>query len=85
MGCRPLSINSFFNRIIASVIRNLLIKILDRYLDKAQKGFRPGQMMHEHIWDVNDFFHACVKNKDPSWVLMIGFSAAFSSVSHVTC
>jgi endonuclease/exonuclease/phosphatase family metal-dependent hydrolase len=81
-GTRPLSIVDAINRIIASIFRVALERVVAKYVSEAQRGFIPGRQMLRNILEID--FQAqkiSIKYKKGA-IILFDFKAAFPSMNH---
>ena len=79
---RPLSIVDAINRIIASVLRISLERVVGPWISKYQQGFVLGRQLLRNVVDV-DFAAQKISLKFPRGaIILLDFRAAFPSIAH---
>nr|CAI5838983.1 unnamed protein product [Callosobruchus analis] len=81
---RPISIISIFAKIIEIILKNRLIKYLDKYslIHKQQFGFRKGLSTLDALYGIIKSIIDGFEHKEISALTMVDLSKAFDCVSH---
>ena len=56
---------------------------VDKYVDKAQKGFLVGKDSGDHICSINELFYAAVARRQSRILFLMDTAKAFDSIDHV--
>ena len=79
---RPLSVSNTYNRIIASIFKEILQEPLLSFLDRDQSGFWPNRSMEENLDYFNEAFYSALDKKEEYSLFLFDIAKAFDSVSH---
>ncbi|CAI5536391.1 unnamed protein product [Closterium sp. Naga37s-1] len=78
---RPITLLSFFYKLLAKVLANRIRMVLPRVISENQFGFLPGRSLAEAVSLVADAIDAA-KQEDEDWLLLlVDFQKAYDSVS----
>ena len=79
---RPITLNNYENRIIASVVSRTLMPVVDWLAELRQKGFIKGRKGEENIKEVTDSFYKALLAQQQHFYLFIDTAKAFDSIDH---
>lgn len=77
---RPIVVNNAANRILTSVMVELVTPALQHLIEASQKGFIEGRQGTEHVVDLNTLFYDGIRQRENVFILFLDTEKAFDSV-----
>ena len=77
---RPVMVSPSIIRIISKCFLEHLMPITQQFVSAEQKGFVRGRNIMDNIYELQEFFWKNHKENETSYILLVDFSNAFSSI-----
>nr|GEU74155.1 RNA-directed DNA polymerase, eukaryota, reverse transcriptase zinc-binding domain protein [Tanacetum cinerariifolium] len=80
---RPISLIGSLYKVIAKVLENRLVTVLDDIVDEIQSAFLTDGQILDGPFILNEIVHWCKNKKKQSMIFKVDFEKAYDSISHL--